>query len=78
MVIAAITSTRAHAHLPCKVTIRKDSPAGSAAGLRLDSVVDCQTIATVPKEEIVGRLGAFPTATMNQVDLALHDALGLT
>jgi mRNA-degrading endonuclease toxin of MazEF toxin-antitoxin module len=78
VIIAAITSTRAHTELPCKVTIRKDSPTGRAANLRLDSVVDCQTIATVPKEEIVRRLGSFPSETMKKIDLALQDALGLT
>ncbi len=78
VIIAAITSTRARADLPCKVTIRKDSPTGRAANLRLDSVVDCQTIATVPKEEIVRRLGAFPPETMKTIDLALRDALGLS
>ena len=77
VIIAAITSTRAHANLRCKVTVRKDSLSGRTAGLRLDSVVDCETMATVPKEEIVLRLGAFSEETMEQVDLALQDALGL-
>ena len=77
VIIAAITSTRTHEDLPCKVTVRKDSPEGRATGLRLDSTVDCQTIATVPKEEIVRRLGAFPEETIKKVDLALQDALGL-
>ncbi len=78
VIIAALTSTRAHARLSCKVPVAKDSPSGRAAGLRLDSVVDCQTIATVPREELVRRLGAFPKETMQKVDLALQDALGLT
>ncbi len=78
MIIAAITSTRTHANLPCKVAVRKDRPSGRTAGLRLDSVVDCQTMATVPKEEIVLRLGTFSEETMEQVDLALQDSQGLT
>jgi mRNA-degrading endonuclease toxin of MazEF toxin-antitoxin module len=40
-------------------------------------VVDCQTLATVPREEIRGRLGAFPASVMARVDTALKDALGL-
>jgi mRNA-degrading endonuclease toxin of MazEF toxin-antitoxin module len=60
------------------VTVLKESPSGRTAGLRLDSVVDCQTIATVTKEEIVLRLGAFSEETIEQVDLGLRDALGLT
>jgi mRNA-degrading endonuclease toxin of MazEF toxin-antitoxin module len=43
----------------------------------LDSVVDCRTIVTVPREEILSRLGRFPAQTMERVDRALEDALGL-
>lgn len=77
IIIAAIASTRSHRDLPCKVVVPKESPAGRAAKLRLDSVIDCQTIATIPREEIVRRLGAFPEDTLRSVDLALRDALGL-
>lgn len=78
VIIAAITSTRAHAHLPCKLPVTKDSPAGREAGLRLDSVIDCQTLATLPRDEVVHRLGRIPPETMRRVDQALQDALGLT
>ncbi len=77
VIVAALTSTRAHEHLPCKLPVAKDSPEGREAGLRLDSIVDCQTLATVPREEIVRRLGSFPPETMRRVDQALQDALGL-
>ncbi len=77
VIVAALTSTRAHEHLPCKLPVAKDSPEGREAGLRLDSIVDCQTLATVPREEIVRRLGRFPPETMRRVDQALQDALGL-
>ncbi len=77
VIIAAITSTRSHEHLPSKVFVPKDSPAGRRAGLRLDSVVDCQTLATIPKEEIVRRLGRFPPDLMRQIDSGLQDALDL-
>ena len=77
-IIAAITTSRAHEHLPCKLAVAKDSPEGRAAGLRLDSVVDCQTLVTLPRDEIVQRLGTFPAELMHQIDDALRDALGLT
>ena len=77
-IIAAITTSRAHEHLPCKLAVAKDSPEGRAAGLRLDSVVDCQILATLPRDEIVHRLGTFPPELMHQIDDALRDALGLT
>lgn len=77
IVIAAITSTRGHKELPSKVIVGKSTAAGRHGGLRLDSVVDCQTLATVPRAEIVARLGAFPPETMREVDRALGDALAL-
>ena len=77
VIIAAITSTRSHTGLPCKVAVEKDSPAGQQAGLRLDSVVDCQTVATVPRTEIVRRLGKFPPEAMLRIDKTLEDSLGL-
>lgn len=55
----------------------KDTPEGRQAGLRLDSVVDCQTLVTVPRKEIETRLGRVPVETMKRVDRALEDALGL-
>lgn len=77
MIIAAITSTRAHEQLLCKVPVAKDSPEGRQAGLKLDSVVDCQPLATVPRDEIVRCLGRFPPTLMRRIDHALEDALGL-
>ena len=78
VIIAAITTSRTHEHLPCKISISKDSPAGREGGLRIDSVVDCQTLATLPRDEIVARIGKFPANSMQQIDHALQDALGLS
>lgn len=77
VIIAAITTTRAHRDLPCKVVVGKDTPEGRQGGLRLDSVVDCQTLATIPRQEIVATLGRFPPALMQRLDRALTDALGI-
>lgn len=77
VIIAAITSGRAHRQLPCKLPVAKDSPEGREAGLRLDSVVDCQTLATVPRDQIVRRLGKFLPEIMLKINRALEDALGL-
>lgn len=76
VILAAITSTQAHRDLPCKVAVARDSPGGRAAGLRTDSVVDCQTIVTVPRDEVVRRLGTFPPAVVARIGRALQDALG--
>ena len=77
VIIAAITSTQSYAQLPCKVLVAKDTPEGREAGLRLDSVVDCQTLATIPRGEIVRRLGRFPEDLVRRLDRALQDAPGL-
>ena len=77
VIIAAITSTRAHRELPSKVVVGKNTVDGRQAGLRLDSVIDCQTLATIPRDEIVRRLGQFPQDVMHRIDLGLADALGL-
>jgi mRNA interferase MazF len=77
IILAAITSAQASRHLPSKVAVSKDSPEGRQAGLRIDSVVDCQTLVTIPREEIVRRLGRFPPAIAGRIDTALQDALGL-
>lgn len=77
VIIAAITSSRAHANLPCKVLVERDSVEGRRAGLRMDSLVDCQTLATVPRDEVVHHLGSFSHDLMGRVDRALEDALGI-
>ena len=77
VIIAAITSTRAHRELPSKVVVGKNTVDGRQAGLRLDSVIDCQTLATIPRDEVVRRLGQFPQDVMHRIDLGLADALGL-
>ncbi len=75
VIIAAITSSAAWKDLPCKVLVTKKSAAGGKAGFRLDSVIDCQTLATVPREEIVAVLGRLPSDAMRRIDLALANAL---
>jgi mRNA-degrading endonuclease toxin of MazEF toxin-antitoxin module len=77
VILAAITSKMSNRELPCKVTVERKSEAGSRAGLRTDSVVDCQTIVTIPRDEIVQRIGTFGPAVLAQIDRALEDSLGL-
>lgn len=77
VILAAITSAKAYRRLPCKVVVAQGSPEGREAGLRTDSVVDCQTVVAIPREEVVARLGRFPTAAVERIDTALRDALGL-
>ena len=77
VIIAAVTSTLGHRELPSKVVVGKNTLEGRRAGLRLDGVIDCQTLATISREEIVTRLGQCSPKVMRRIDLALADALGL-
>lgn len=78
VILVAIASNRIHRERPGKVAVNMDTPEGREEGLRLDSIVDCQTLVTVPREEIQTRLGRFSAEVMKRVDRALDDALGLT
>ncbi|MBI4544857.1 MAG: type II toxin-antitoxin system PemK/MazF family toxin [Gemmatimonadetes bacterium] len=77
VILAAITSTQKQRDLPCKVTVARDSPDGRHAGLRTDSVVDCQTLITLPRRELVARLGSLRPEVLSLIDRAIEDALGL-
>ena len=77
VVLAAITSSRKHRDHPAKVSVARASPEGKKAGLRTDSVVDCQTLVTLPRTELVARIGHLPPQVLALIDRALGDALGL-
>ena len=76
VILAAITRTPAR-DLPCKVAVGMKSAAGRQAGLRSDSVIDCQTVVTIPREEIVRRIGRLPEEILRLVDRGIEDALGV-
>ncbi|MBI3270720.1 MAG: type II toxin-antitoxin system PemK/MazF family toxin [Planctomycetes bacterium] len=73
---AAIASARSSRELPCKVFVTQNSAAGRMAGLWVDSIVDCQTLVTIPLDLIPKRLGRFPAEAMLRVESGLRDALG--
>ncbi|HEY9773998.1 MAG TPA: type II toxin-antitoxin system PemK/MazF family toxin, partial [Planktothrix sp.] len=62
---------------PTQVVIAMTSPEGQAGGLRLDSVIDCTVIATIPKTLLVNKIGAFPQETMERVDMCLMIAMAI-
>jgi mRNA-degrading endonuclease toxin of MazEF toxin-antitoxin module len=62
---------------PTQVVVSMTSPEGQAAGLRLDSVIDCTVIATIPKTLLVNKIGAFPQETMERVDQCLMIAMAI-
>ncbi|MBS1954830.1 MAG: type II toxin-antitoxin system PemK/MazF family toxin [Cyanobacteria bacterium SZAS-4] len=58
------------------VTIAMNSEEGKAAGLRLDSFVDCTVIATIPKTLLVTKIGAFPEKTLELIDDCIKRNIG--
>ena len=73
--VAMITSNLARAGHPSRVAVRLESPEGRAAGLRTDSVIMADNIATVADSEIDSVLGGLPD--MTAVDAALKHTLAL-
>ncbi|HEY9712558.1 MAG TPA: type II toxin-antitoxin system PemK/MazF family toxin [Chroococcales cyanobacterium] len=62
---------------PTQVVVLMNTPEGQQAGLRLDSVIDCTVIATIPKTLLVNKIGAFPQETMERVDQCLMIAMAI-
>lgn len=50
------------------VCVSTDSDEGRAAGIRLDSVIDCTVIATIPKTLLVTKIGEFTEKTLERID----------
>ncbi|CAN5356085.1 hypothetical protein BH10CYA1_BH10CYA1_33030 [soil metagenome] len=60
------------------VCVPMDSDEGKAAGLRLDSVIDCTVIATIPKTLLVTKIGAFTEKTVELIDECIRRNIGAT
>ncbi len=75
IVLAMISSNLDRAGHPSRVLVTVDSPEGRESGLRTDSVVMTDNLATVVDKQVDGVLGALPD--MSAVDTALRYTLGL-
>ena len=74
-IVAMISSNLARAGHPSRVLVIAASSEGRAAGVRLDSVIMTDNLATVLDSEIDSVLGRLPNTTA--VDAALRHTLGL-
>ncbi len=74
-IIAMISSNLVRRGHPSRLFISTGSPAGKAAGLRLDSVLMTDNLATVLEAEIDSVLGRM--TEMAAVDSALKHTMGL-
>jgi len=75
-IVAMISSNPASRGHPSRVFAGVNSVAGRAGGLRLDSVIMTDNVATVFETEIDSLLGRWPD--MAAIDLALKHTLALT
>ena len=74
-IVAMVSSNLARRGHPSRIFVACNSPAGSAAGLRLDSVIMTDNLATVLDDEVDFLLGRL--ADMETVDAALKHTLSL-
>ncbi|MEP6664506.1 MAG: type II toxin-antitoxin system PemK/MazF family toxin [Verrucomicrobiota bacterium] len=74
-IVAMISSNPSRRGHPSRVTVSVNSAEGKTAGLRLDSIIMTDNLATVLDSEIVSVLGNFPE--MKTVDAALKHTLAL-
>jgi mRNA-degrading endonuclease toxin of MazEF toxin-antitoxin module len=77
LLVPLTSNTTRAAREPTQVVVEMNSPEGQAGGLRLDSVIDCTVIATIPKTLLVSKIGAFPNDVMERVDMCLMVALSI-
>ena len=73
--VAMITSNLARAGHPSRVSVRLQSSEGRVSGLRTDSVLMADNIATIADSEIDSVLGRLPD--MTAMDAALKHTLAL-
>ena len=71
-IVAMISSNLARAGHPSRVLVAAASPEGRKAGLRLDSVMMTDNLATVRETEIDSVWGTMPQHTMATIDDALR------
>jgi len=74
-IVAMISSNLARRGHASRIFVGRDSAEGRAAGLRLDSVIMTDNLATILETEMDSILGHFPE--MKSVDAALKHTLAL-
>ena len=77
LLVPLTSNTSRAAREPTQVVVKMDSEEGKQAGLRLDSVIDCTVIATIPKTLLVSKIGSFPQEVMERVDQCLMIAMAI-
>ena len=74
-IVAQISGTTHRALEPTQAFIDLKTPDGKLSGLRFDSVVNCANVVTLELSLVHRKLGELSDTMMNQVDLAIKEAL---
>ncbi|MBZ0188510.1 MAG: type II toxin-antitoxin system PemK/MazF family toxin [Candidatus Obscuribacterales bacterium] len=77
LLVPLTSNTTRAAREPTQVVVKMNTEEGKLGGLRLDSVIDCTVIATIPKTLLVSKIGAFPQEIMERVDQCLMIAMSI-
>lgn len=75
VIVAQITGKVERAKLPCRILVKKASPGFARTGLKQDSVIMGDLLATIERSLIRNKAGYYPD--MASVDAALRVALSL-
>lgn len=76
-IVAQITTNVSRAHEPTQLLIDSSHQDWSLSGLRAASAVNASNLVTVPKNDLVRKIGELSAQTMQQVDECLKKALGI-
>jgi mRNA interferase MazF len=75
-ILALITSSgRRRVNSPTQLVIQASSPEGRAAGLRIDSLIQCENLLTYDQSLILRHMGSLPDSIMQQVNGCLNEVL---
>jgi mRNA interferase MazF len=77
-IVALITGNVHRAGEPTQFLIDQRHSDYSASGLHKDSVVNCSNLVTIRQRDVLQTIGKLSRDTMDQIDLCLKAALGLT
>lgn len=77
-ILALITSSgRRRVSASTQLVIEASSPEGQAAGLRIDSLIQCENLLTYDQSLILRHMGSLSGSVMQQVEACLKESLGM-
>ncbi len=78
LIVASITTRVPRRTYPTNLVIQAGTPSATAAGLERTSALQGEVLFTVPKSDVVRRLGRLSPSILHAFDKCLKVSLGLT